>query len=36
MMDLKEFGRNWSWPNQDTIWHLPGGTEENDEIPLRG
>jgi hypothetical protein len=36
-MNLKGFGRKWSWPNFKVLsWHLPGQTEETHEKPLSG
>jgi hypothetical protein len=32
MLNLKRFGKKWSWPNFEVLSrHLPGGTEENSE-----
>jgi hypothetical protein len=35
MMNWKGYGRKRSWPNFKVLFHLPGGTEENHENPVR-
>jgi hypothetical protein len=33
--ELKRIWKKWSWHNWGMSWHLPGGTKETDEIPVR-